>query len=83
MYVYTIQAMPGSKAQFEGDTSVKYQVRRRHTATSVKDKSSTAVVIRTDMGYAEATALVERFNDKERESRARKKEADSRFALNV
>ena len=81
MYLYTIQAMPGSKAQFDGDTSVKYQVRRKHAA-SAKAKSITAV-IRTDMDYTAATALVERFNDKEQESRAIKKKADASFTQNV
>ena len=76
MYIYTMQAMPGYKAKFEGDTSVKYRIRRRHTS-AVKQKESTAV-IRTDLGYPEATALVKSFNDKERESLARKKEAASR-----
>ena len=76
MYVYTIQAMPGSKAKFDGDTSVKYQVRRKHIAAPAQAKSST-VVIRTDMDYTEATALVERFNNKELESRAIKNKADS------
>ena len=71
MYIYTIQAMPGSKAKFEGDTSVKYMVRRKHTSASANHKSTTAV-IRTDLEYADATALVKRFNDKERESRSAK-----------
>jgi len=71
MYNYTMQAMPGCKAKFEGDTSVKYMVRRKHTSTSAGHKSTTAV-IRTDLGYTEATALVKRFNDKERESRSAK-----------
>jgi hypothetical protein len=74
MYIYTMQAMPGYKATFEGDTSVKYRVRRTQTSASAGHKSSTAV-IRTDLGYAEATGMVKRFNDKERESLARKKEA--------
>ena len=82
MYIYTVQAMPGSKAKFDGDTSVRYRVSRKNTAVSAKDKTITAV-IRTDMGYTEATALVERFNVKERESRAIKREADSRLAQNV
>ena len=82
MYIYTVQAMPGCKAKFDGDTSVKYMVRRKHTAATAKDKSQTAV-IRTDMAYTEATALVERFNDKERESRAIRNEADSRLTQNV
>jgi hypothetical protein len=82
MYVYTIQAMPGSKAKFDGDTSVKYRVRRTHTAASSKDKSRT-VVIRTDMNYPEATALIERFNEQERASRAIKSKADARLTQNA
>ena len=81
MYIYLMQAMPGCKAQFDGDTSVKYQVRRKQPA-SARAKSSTAV-IRTDMGYTEATALVKIFNDKEMESRAIRNRADSRLAQNV
>ena len=81
MYVYTMQAMPGCKAKFDGDTSVKCQVRRRHTAAAAKIKSSTAV-IRTDMGYTEATALVKTFNDKELESRAIKNKAESYLKQN-
>ena len=68
MYIYTVQVMPGFKANFAGDTSVKYMVRRKHTPASASHKPTTAV-IRTDLGYTEATALVERFNGKERESR--------------
>lgn len=73
MYVYTIQAMPGSKAQFEGDTSVQYRVRRTQTTASDSHKSRTDV-LRTDLGYTEATELVKRFNDKEREARANRNE---------
>jgi hypothetical protein len=79
MYIYMMQAMPGYKAKFEGDTSVKYRIRRRLISAPVGHKSSTAV-IRIDLGYAVATALVKSFNDKERESLARKKEAASRPA---
>ncbi|HEX8474060.1 MAG TPA: hypothetical protein VF666_08520 [Pyrinomonadaceae bacterium] len=82
MYTYTLQAMPGSKAKFEGDTSVKYQVRRRHTTASPKDKGRTAV-IRTDMEYAEAVALIKIFTDKEMESRDIKKMADSHLTQNA
>ena len=82
MYVYTVQTMPGCKAKFDGDTSVKYQVRRKHTAASAQAKSSTAV-IRTDMGYAAATVLVKRFNEKELESRAIRNRADSRLTQNA
>ena len=82
MYIYTIQAMPGYKAKFDGDTSVKYSIRRKHTPASAKHKSRTDV-IRTALDYSEATALVKKFNDKERESLAIKKEADSRLTPNV
>lgn len=82
MYIYTMQAMPGHKAQFDGDTSVKYQVRRKLTAASTRAKSSTAV-IRTDMDYTDATALIKIFNDKERESRAIRNIADAPFTQNV
>jgi hypothetical protein len=77
MYIYTMQVMPGYKAKFDGDTSVRYRVRRKHTSASAGHKSTT-VEIRTDLAYTEATALVERFNDKERESRAMKDKYGSR-----
>jgi hypothetical protein len=82
MYIYTMQAMPGTKAKFEGDTSVKYRVRRAHTSMSAKDKRLTAV-IRIDLEHAEAAALIERFNGKEREARAIRKAADASLALNL
>lgn len=69
MYVYTMQAMPGFKAKFDGDTSVNYRIRRKHTSAPSSHKSTTDV-IRTDLGYTDAAALVKRFNDKERESRS-------------
>lgn len=76
MYIYTMQAMPGCKAKFDGDTSITYRVRRKHTSASAGHKSTTAV-IRTDLGYTEAAALVERFNEKERESRPARNEYGS------
>ena len=82
MYIYTVQAMPGYKAKFDGDTSVKYNIRRKHTPASAKQKSRTDV-IRTDLGYTEALALVNRFNDKERERRAIKIKEDSRDTPNL
>lgn len=82
MYVYTIQAMPGCKAKFEGDTSIKYRVRRTDTHAPATHKSRTEV-IRTGLDYEEATALVKKFNDKERESRAIKKENDSHLTSNA
>jgi hypothetical protein len=82
MYIYTVQTMPGHKAKFDGDTSVQYRVRRKNTSVSAGHKSSSDV-IRTDMDYTEATAMVKRFNDKEREARAIKAEKDSRSAPNA
>jgi hypothetical protein len=82
MYIYAMKAMPGSKAKFDGDTSVRYEVRRKHTSATAQHKSSTAV-IRTDLGYEEALALVKRFNDKELEARAIKSKEDSRMMSNV
>jgi hypothetical protein len=79
MYIYSMQTMPGCKAKFEGDTSVKYQIKRRHNPASSNHKSST-VVIRTDLGYSEATEVVKRFTDKEREARVIKDDA-RRLAL--
>lgn len=80
MYIYTIEAMPGCKAKFDGDTSVKYNVRRKYTSGSADQKNRTDV-IRTDLDYSEATAMVAKFNDKERESRAIKREAAPRLTL--
>jgi hypothetical protein len=71
MYIYTMHAMPGCKAKFEGDASVKYRVRRKDTSAPATHKSRTDV-IRTDLGYAEAAVMVRRFNDKERASRSLK-----------
>ena len=82
MYIYTVQAMPGCKAQFDGDTSVQYRVRRKQHSGSANQKSCSDV-IRTDLGYDEATALVKRFNDKERESRSIKNQKDSRPTPNA
>jgi hypothetical protein len=82
MYIYMVQAMPGTKAKFDGDTSVRYKVRRKFTSATVSRKSCSDD-IRTDLEYTEATALAKRFNDKELESRAIKNQADSRLAQKV
>ena len=78
MYSYTMQAMPGDKARFDGDTSVKYRVKRKHTPATANHKSLT-VVIRTELGYAEAAEMVKRFTDKEREARAIRHEGSPRL----
>ena len=73
MYIYIVQAMPGCKAKFDGDTSVRYRVRRKYTSAS-SDQKSCNVDIRTDLSYEDATALAQKFSEKERESRALKHE---------
>ena len=80
MYIYIVQAMPGCKAKFDGDTSVRYRVRRKYTSASADQKSRNDD-IRTDLSYEEATALAQKFNDKEREARAIKHEETSRLTL--
>jgi hypothetical protein len=65
--------MPGHKAKFEGDTSVQYNVKRKHIAASA-DRKTRIDVIRAGLEYSEATALVAKFNDKEREARIIKRE---------
>lgn len=80
MYIYTIEAVPGHKAKFDGDTSVKYNVKRKYTSSSADQKNRNDV-IRTDLEYSEATALVTKFNDKERESRAIRHEVTTRSPL--
>jgi len=78
MYIYTIQAMPGQKAKFEGDTSVKYRVRRVNDSIAVTKKGRSEI-IRENLEYDEAVALVNGFNNVEgksqviREEVARKK----------
>ena len=80
MYIYTIQAMPGQKAKFEGDTSVKYQVKRVNTEIAASKKGRTEI-IRTNLEYEDALRLADGFNEKEgksqtiREELARQKNA--------
>ena len=80
MYIYTVQAMTGYKAKFEGDTSIKYKVRRKYTSASATEKSRNDD-IRTDLEYAEAMELAKKFNDKEQEARIIKHEEAPRLTL--
>ena len=77
MYIYTIQAMPGEKAKFEGDPSIKYQVKRQNTSLKTGQKGRSEI-IRTNLDYESATAVIKIFNDKEGESQIRKSEAAAR-----
>lgn len=74
MYIYTIQAMSGQKAKFEGDPSIKYQVRRVNSSLKSGQKGRSEI-IRTNLDYEDAIAIIKTFNDKESASQIRKDEA--------
>ena len=73
MYIYTIQAMPGQKAKFEGDTSVKYRVRRVNDSIAVT-KKGLSEIIRENLEYDEAVELVNGFNNVEGKSQVIREE---------
>jgi hypothetical protein len=77
MYIYTVQAMPGQKAKFDGDPSIKYQVKRQNTSLKTGQKGRSEI-IRTNLDYEAAVAVIKVFNDKEGESQIRKDEAIAR-----
>ncbi|HEX8634119.1 MAG TPA: hypothetical protein VEZ40_10290 [Pyrinomonadaceae bacterium] len=77
MYIYTVQAMPGQKAKFDGDPSIKYQVKRQNTSLKTGQKGRSEI-IRTNLDYDAAVAVIKIFNDKEGESQVRKGEAAAR-----
>jgi hypothetical protein len=67
MFVYTVQAMPGQKAKFEGDTSIKYRVKRVNTSMSAKGKGRSEI-IRDNLEYEDAVELIKGFNVMEEKS---------------
>ena len=67
MYIYTIQVMPGQKAKFGGDPSVRYRVRRVNDSIGAAKKGRSEV-IRENLEYAEAVKLVNGFNSMESKS---------------
>jgi hypothetical protein len=67
MFIYTIQAMPGQKAKFEGDTSIKYRVKRVNDSIPVSKKGRSEI-IRDNLEYAEAMELINGFNSMEGKS---------------
>lgn len=73
MYKYTIKPMPGQKAKFEGDTSIKYQIIRHNTDVASKHKTLTDV-IKPNLDYDEAIAIIKVFNDKEQATQVRRDE---------
>lgn len=74
MFIYTIQPMPGQKAKVEGDTTIKYRIKRvdDSLATGKKGRSE---IIRDNLDYADAVRLIEGFNNMEGKSQARREEA--------
>jgi len=81
MYIYTVQAMPGQKAKFEGDTSIKYQIKRVNTSIPDKGKGRTEI-IRTNLEYDAATAMIQNFNSMEGKSQIiRDEEAERKKAV--
>lgn len=74
MFIYTIQAMPGQKAKFEGDTSIKYRVKRVDDSIAVSKKGRSEI-IRDNLEYEEAVKLIEVFNNMEGKSQGMREEA--------
>jgi hypothetical protein len=74
MFIYTIQAMPGQKAKFEGDPSIKYRVKRLDDSIPVSKKGRSEI-IRDNLEYDEAIKLIEGFNSMEGKSQEMRAEA--------
>ena len=74
MYIYTVQAMPGQKAKFEGDTSIKYRVKRLDDSIPISKKGRTEI-IRDNLEYDEAMELIKGFNSMEGKSQNMRDEA--------
>lgn len=77
IYVYRVQPMPGQKPKFVGDPSVKYQVRRVNQSLPAHQKGRTEV-IRTNLEYEAAVALVARYNEMETRSQVIRDEEAAR-----
>jgi len=67
MFIYEVQAMPGQKAKFPGDTSIKYRVKRVDNSIPVSKKGHSQI-IRDNLEYDEAMELINGFNSLERKS---------------
>ena len=67
MFIYTIHPMPGQKAKFEGDTSIKYRVKRVDDSI-LANKKGRSEIIRDNLEYDEAVRLIEGFNSMESKS---------------
>ena len=67
MFIYTIHPMPGQKAKIEGDTSIKYRVKRVDDSSPVSKKGRSEI-IRENLEYGEAVELINGFNRMEGKS---------------
>jgi hypothetical protein len=74
MFIYTIHPMPGRKAAYEGDTSIKYRVKRIDDSIPVSKKGRSEI-IRDNLEYDEAVRLIEGFNNMEGKSQGMREEA--------
>ncbi len=74
MFIYTIHPMPGQKAKFEGDTSIKYRVKRVDDSIQVSKKGRSEI-IRDNLEYGEAVELINGFNSMEGKSQTLREEA--------
>jgi hypothetical protein len=73
MFIYTIHPMPGQKAKFEGDTSIKYRVKRVDDSIPVS-KNGRSEIIRDNLEYDEAVEMVNGFNSMEGKSQGMREE---------
>jgi hypothetical protein len=73
MFIYTIQAMPGQKAKFEGDPSIKYRIKRVNDSIPLSKKGRSEI-IRDNCEYDEAMELIKGFNSMEGKSQGIKDE---------
>ena len=73
MFIYTVQPMPGQKAKFEGDTAIKYRVRRVDDSIPV-GKKGRSIIIRDNLEYDAAMELINGFNGMEGKSQVIRKE---------
>lgn len=73
MFIYTIHPMPGQKAKIEGDTSIKYRLKRVDDTLAV-GKKGRSEIIRDNLEYAEAVELMNGFNSMEGKSQGIREE---------
>ncbi|MBV8858618.1 MAG: hypothetical protein JOZ02_16915 [Acidobacteria bacterium] len=66
--------MPGQKAKFEGDPSIKYRLKRVDDTLAV-GKKGRSEIIRDNLEYEAAVELMNGFNSKESKSQVIREEA--------